>query len=232
MDGVTAREGARARSGHRACGLLAVVLLVGGCSGDDDGTAMVPSGPQSFPSQTLTDWVSYADQISVVRVVDEQVLPTGDDSAADSDAGRYIGRRATFAVESTLWHDDQVPVRSRVTMTTSGWVEKDGARVPAAPESAYRFEVGQRFVLPISRDGDGEATILAPGAAVPLFVETGPAHDAAGPAVRQLRGRSESQMRATLARAIRDPLATRYHHLPPWQRSQQVLDQRDRSSTL
>ncbi|YAL84608.1 hypothetical protein ACMYYO_07300 [Dermacoccaceae bacterium W4C1] len=210
---------------------LTLVFSLTSCSDEPKSTYAVVSGGHSFPSETLTDWVSYADQISVVTVTSDRALPSEGGPGESGDAEQYQGRAATFVVESTVWKDRDSPERRTFEVPVFGWVRKDGARTPAVPDGGLRFEVGERFLLPISRDADGKVAFLSPSAAIPLTSKPRGLWSADSAAAKALTGKDPAQVTATLSRTKPDALAVKYHLLPPWQRSQKVLDVRQQSAS-
>jgi hypothetical protein len=115
----------------------------GGASGESGGPSLAEA-VDLLPARTLRDWVSYADQVSVVTVTREEELsePAGTDPRLDED---YVGRRATLHVDRTLWRREGAPSSDdTVQMIVWGWTERDGVRRPFAVRGGARMEVGRR----------------------------------------------------------------------------------------
>jgi hypothetical protein len=58
-----------------------IALMAAGCAADPSGAdteTVLGHGVDRFPSESLTDWVSYADYVSLFTVLDEQELAMGD----------------------------------------------------------------------------------------------------------------------------------------------------------
>jgi hypothetical protein len=176
------------------------------------------SGEQAFPAETLSDWVSYAEQVSIVRITADRPIapPTNLEST-----GGYRGREADFVVEQTLWTAPEIttPLTS-FAMNVAGWFKDHEACIEGSP----RVEVGDRYVIPIAHDDDGSVTTLSSSAFVALNQVRGlvgkytdPAHDA-------LRGTTVEQMTARLRAARMNPIAARYRNLSPRQRAMKVIE--------
>jgi hypothetical protein len=87
-----------------ASAVIAVVLLgLAACGGDSDepseGTASVVgvTADSLFPSESLTDVVTYADQVAVFTVVSEK------DGTPEGESEPYIPRVVTVHIDSNIW---------------------------------------------------------------------------------------------------------------------------------
>jgi hypothetical protein len=182
------------------------------------------AGEQSFPADTLSDWVSYADQISVVRVISDAPIPP---PTSPDTSGGYQGRRATFAVERTLWRASGVEPKTEFSMAVAGWLTQDsGDRYEACIEGSPRIELGDRYVLPLSHYDDGSPTLLSTDALLPLGKVRGLAGEFPDTAAEQLKGLSLDGIAALLADTAMDPLAKKYEDLPPYARGRRVIEER------
>ncbi|HJQ41619.1 MAG TPA: hypothetical protein VJ831_00915 [Jatrophihabitantaceae bacterium] len=183
------------------------------------------SGEQSFPDDSLTDWVSLADQISVVRVVSDAPIPP---PVPPATSGGYQGRRANFVVERTLWHAAGVTPKTEFSMVVAGWFTSgDGDRQEACVEDDARIEVGDRYVFPLTHYEDGTLTSLASGSLLPLNKVRGLGRfpdKASG----QLKGLTFDEMAARLADTPMDPIAKKYEDLTPYDRGRKMIEERYR----
>lgn len=108
---------------------------------------------ERFPAATLEDWVTFADQVSVVAVVDEAETAPGSDVATDGD---YVLRNLTLRVQDTPWRRSDAPsAPETLTVKTWGWIESNGQRSMHLASNAPRLEVGQRYLTPLVRPTDG-----------------------------------------------------------------------------
>lgn len=182
-------------------------------------------GSDRFPSETLTDWVSYGDQVSVVYVSSERSLPAQVIEPGDS----YIPRVVTLRIAETVWRRTGAPHAGRIVQAlTYGWALKDGKRRPIVAWGTPRLAVGARYVTPLVRaPRDGiEWTPLSDGAILPLDGDVMTTAGIAGQPsaiAERLAGTSIQQIAAMLARTPPDPIAAKYFNLPPDKRVQAVF---------
>src|SRR5262245_52718789 len=69
-------------------------------SGPDIGVCSAAAIDPAYPQDTLTDLVSYNDQVSVVKVVSERRIREG----SEEESGGMEFRDVTVQVEDTIWH--------------------------------------------------------------------------------------------------------------------------------
>lgn len=209
---------------------ISAVMTTTACGGGDGAQiaaedTIIGSGEPRWPSDTLPDVVSYADQVVVATVLAEAPTPlTG--PAADVGQG-YAGRLVRLDIERTLWQrsDGPEPSSSDVVVAAMGWVLKDGRRYPAASSYGSRMEVGGRYVIPITIDRFGDWNVLNPDliSEVQDSQVIGPAQEPSFPAADAFRGQSLDEVGRLLATARPDPLAVRHGELEPDQRVVAVL---------
>jgi len=212
---------------------VAVVLSAFGvgCSGSDGASESVSGGgADRFPSESLRDWVSYADHVVTFTVVSEDEIPP---SRADAERGAgLVGREVTLRVDQTMWSAPDAPkLPSEIKMRALGWVLQDGKRLPATVTDAPRVEVGKRYLAPlvqVERDsGTREWWPLTVGSQLPVdgsrALSTSGTHDWDSPIRRMLGRRSIQQVDGLIEAQPPDPLAQRYRHLRPTERVQAVM---------
>jgi hypothetical protein len=163
----------------------------------------------AWPQDTLTDWVSYSDQLSIVTVTSEAAL--GEPTEMN---GGFVGRNVVLDIERTLWRRDGAPsVDGTLTILTSGWI-KDR---PISLSGGTRLEVGGRYILPLTRAG-GEWTVNTVGlAAFPLDGTTivcGTVHPSEM-VDEDIAGMSVDELAALYAATPADPLAVKHARLGP-----------------
>jgi hypothetical protein len=198
-----------------ACvGLLVVAaLVVARTTGSAE--ALPPCGEPSasfdpaWPQNTLTDWVSYSDQLSIVTVTSEEAL--GEPTELN---GGFVGRNVVLQIERTLWRRDGAPsVDGTLTILTAGWIKNR----PISLSGGTRLELGGRYVLPLTRTG-GEWTGNAGGlAAFPLDGATivcGTVHPQEL-VDEDIAGMSVDDLAALYAATPPDPLAAKHARLGP-----------------
>src|SRR5665213_817882 len=123
-----------------------LVLLVTACSAERHaaGSSSSASTDEKFPSESLSDWVSYAQQVSVVTIVSEAQVPPPQE-VWDRQEG-YVGRTVTVRIERDLWTAPGVlPLRGDQTMLDWGWLLKGERLTPLTSA----MQVGQRYVVPL-----------------------------------------------------------------------------------
>jgi len=174
----------------------------------------------SFPSETLSDWKTYALQIAVVHVTSDSRLPghaePGEPGPPD------IGRTAHLVVDRNLWVAPGFAPRSEMDIVVAGWRIDHGVEIESAIEDSPRIEPGDILVIPFSQYEDGSMTPLSTHAMVPIRADI-PAHsDAPDPAVSALAGKTYDEMAALIAAAQIDPEAAPYMKLKPFERVRAV----------
>jgi hypothetical protein len=203
--------------------LVATALLCASCTSNWDTGGL--EGSDSFESRELRDWVSYADQISVARVASETAIPPSADDVAGGLDKKFLGRRIHIVIERNLWVAPGVTPRTEFDGVGPGWsLDHEGNKHPITPADSLRLELGDRVVMPISRDAEGGPTLLSPHAIVPV---SGKLHGLQNshnldPSVKALKGKSFDEMAEILSRTEPDPIAAKYMDLPPYQRQDQV----------
>jgi hypothetical protein len=155
--------------------LLAVAaacsLAVAGVAGllrdgpENDGVVHGSAYPR-WPSETLTDWAGFADQVSIARVSAEEQLPQPP-ATRESGSG-YVGRRVVMDIESTVWRRPGAPqAASSVSVLVDGWWAHENELSPYAETGSKRIEVGDRVLVPLVRASDGWS-VLSSGSVFPV----------------------------------------------------------------
>ena len=203
------------------------VAFATGCGGSSSSSLVVGHGSGRFPSEALTDWVSYADQLSVVTVLAEEQLPA-DNGTLERGEG-YLGRAVTLRVGRTLWRRPGAPeAPGTIRVITYGWVLEDGVRHEFAGWGGPRLEVGARYLAPLvraPRDG-AEWTPLSVESTLPLdggTITTAGVVGRPSAIANAMRGAAPERLGAILRRTAPAALAARYSHLAPDERVRAVL---------
>ena len=141
-------------------GLLVAVLL-GACAPKTtvEDKVIIGQGDGFLPGETLTDWVSYANQVSEVTVTSEQEMPPPKD-VLDRQRG-YIARRVTLRIDNNIWvNPNSVTAQGEISFFASGWLLKGDKRYRFALVNSPRLEVGGHYILPLTQvpDADGNLT--------------------------------------------------------------------------
>ena len=187
---------------------FAGVLLLTGCSRSADTEeasaqeVVFVEEVGIFPFEGISDWVTYANQISVVEIINEKRLRP--EVGPESD---HIPRLVTARVERNLWSKDGYPAKE-VQFIANGWIAKDGKELPIWPSEGLRLLVGGRYVLPLF-ESSGEWGVLTTSSIIPLKGEL-VHHDfePASRAAEALTGISMDALERDINVVLPDPLAT------------------------
>jgi hypothetical protein len=211
------------------CVLSAVSLAA--CGGSTSSSSLVAGEASGrFLDESYSDWVSFADQLSVFSVVAEEEETPAPEVVERGEG--YISRTVTLRIERTLWRRRGAPAaHGRIRVITAGWILEGGERHPYAIWGGPRLEVGMRYLAPLVRaPRDGvDWTPLSDGSTLPL---TGNAITVAGVVgvpsaiAASLNGRSPDEVAAIVDRTPPDPVAEKYADLDPDARVQAVLSER------
>lgn len=123
------------------------------------------SGADRLPNQTPRDWVTYADHVVVVTVVDESEKPPPADTIK-SGKNTMIERKVSLRVDKVLWSSPKPaqPAPKQFSQDALGWMINDrdvNNRSKFAAEDAPRIEVGHTYISAIQwepercAEGDG-----------------------------------------------------------------------------
>lgn len=202
---------------------VVVVLAVVSLTGSNNRNANFSpeaEGADIFPSESLADWVSYAQQMSVITVVGEKRIepPT---RVYETNEG-YVGRTVTIRIDKTVWSADGIKPfadGTELSYTGWGWLYKRGEYRPFAAQ----LRMGERYLIPIVKGRDSYHPLTS-GTRLPLVGErVDPDLKSNNPAVKMTRGKTVDEVGQMLAETSPDPLALKYWHLDPVDRVQAVL---------
>jgi hypothetical protein len=178
-------------------------------------------GDSLWTTDTLRDWVSFADGLAVITPVAERETPP---PAGPEGYAGYIGRRVTVRVERRLWRRRGASAApDTFRFVDYGWVGTIEDRRPARACGGARLELGRRYLAPLVRHrgewfpfGDGrlvlDRDLVVGGVDVG---EPSLAHHA-------LAGRRIEGAAAIVAATRPYRAAVRYRHLNAARRWQQV----------
>ncbi|MGW0870335.1 hypothetical protein ACWD3Z_07535 [Streptomyces sp. NPDC002740] len=156
--------------GAAVAGALALVPLTdddgSGGAADSGSVVLGTSEKEAVPSFTATDWVSYGDQVAVVRVTAEHELPDpGEEAGTGED---YLARTIDLQIKERVWARSGAPaLPSKVSVTADGWQLKDGAKRELGSPDSSRLEVGHDYVVTFARFSDGAWSPLGSGGVLP-----------------------------------------------------------------
>ena len=206
--------------------ILPAIAFAAGCGSER--SFVVGEGSDRFLDETFSDWVSFADQLSIVSVVAEEEEPPPAEVLALGEG--YISRTVTLQVEKTLWRRGGAPsAPAGIRVITDGWVLERGERHPFAIWGGPRLEVGGRYLAPLvraPRDG-AEWTPLSAASTLPLDGDTITTSAIVGPPsaiAHAMRGKAADKLAEALARTPPRPVAAKHFGLDPDARVQAVLD--------
>jgi hypothetical protein len=212
-------------------GVLVPVISVSiACSSQDAGPSaplvpIVGQGEGRFPSQTLTDWVSYSIQLAEIKVLSEKDIPPPR-AVLDRKEG-YIGRTIVVEVTRTFWSSTGAapPVPTTFGLKVSGHVLKGEARIPFSIALSPRLEVGGSYVMALTAYTEDGEVVWSPLMTDTVFEMPGDPIATADAqrfghgsvASELIRQPIEDWNRIMLATPP-DPAAKRLWHLPPYDR--------------
>ncbi|WP_137994141.1 hypothetical protein [Streptomyces vilmorinianum] len=114
------------------------------------GSVLLAEASDHLPSETATDWVTYADHVVVVSAVSERRVPA---SRAEVERGEgVIGRQVTLKIDKVLWSRAGAPKAAPKTWdyNATGWQFTDG-KVDAPRKMALherpRVEPGHTYIM-------------------------------------------------------------------------------------
>jgi hypothetical protein len=182
------------------------------------------SADERFIADSLTDWVSFADQVSVVQVIAERELPRAPGSAVSEG---YLARQIDLKITSSVWSRGTPRASGVISIPAWGWILHDGKPQRFTVEGAPWVEVGQTLILPlVELDGVGWS-MLATTAAFRLdangavLADTGRVQSSA---LRELAGRTPDEVRVRLATVPQYPEVAAHPDLAPAERQRLVLE--------
>jgi hypothetical protein len=190
-----------------------------------------------FPAGTIADWRTYGMRLITGTVTrsDEQT-----EEAFPGSGEGTIGRTLTVEVHETLWVDagswgSDLKTPSVLSIEAEGWILGEGGKRPAAFPNSTRLEVGDDYLLllsrvPVDRSSEAQMWIVMDTTTqlriVDGTVETPEGHPLSG----VLDGRTPTQIGDLLASTAPDPGAADVMDLPPVERVTEVIVARNEAT--
>lgn len=177
-------------------------------------------------TETLSDWVSWADQLSVVEVIAEH---RGEpDPLAPGERTKWVGRKLDFRVLDTTWRRDQAPTAPETfSAHVDPWLLRDGKLSRLKVSEGPWLEIGQRYLTGVVRFDEGDwgpfPRSTMPLAAAGVVVPTCPNHHAT---LATFTGMTPAEAGAVLANTAPDPASVELAALPPVERWNQAVKRR------
>ncbi len=212
-----------------AVAVVGTVFVVNDGNADDNST-VVGAAADRFPSEDLSDWVTYADQVAVVSILEETLIDPPADVAERQEG--YVERVVEMRVDSTLWTSSDAKARAEGTIDFEafGWILKGEDIVPIAPGGGTRLEVGKRYVIPLVKIEKGWSS-LSPSSIIGVNVdgELVLEERITNPATLALVESSANadELAAQILATSPDPDAEEFSHLPPEERYNAVAALKD-----
>ncbi|MFJ3445120.1 hypothetical protein ACIPM2_28525 [Streptomyces sp. NPDC086081] len=124
------------------------------------------SSKDAIPSGTATDWVSYGDQVAVIRVAAEH--PIAADSEETTAGEGYLSRTVDLQVKERVWSRSGAPaLPDQLSVIADGWSFDGDSKIRVGSHEASRLEVGHDYVVALARYSDGEWSPLGTGGILP-----------------------------------------------------------------
>jgi hypothetical protein len=217
---------------HRAVGLSMQAVLpmfVLACAAGNTEDSKEPdeiriaTDEQVFPADTLTDWVSYVEQLSEVKVISESAVP---EEESEEPGRGYLTRVLLLQVQETLWTGRGVePEDQLIAMYWLGWAQRGENRVPLISANAPRIEPGGKYILPLLRV-HGDWGVLTRGSVLALpgddVAEKDIEEHGQNSVARDLSEMSHDEIIAAFESTAPHPVAAQNWELPPFERFQRV----------
>ncbi len=186
------------------------MALAAGCGAAPTRGASEAHTDSIIPSRSFSDWLGFANQVSVVTVLSDRRLPQ---TPAEKEEGFPArGRELTVDIEDTVWaHPAQEAVAGELALRgTNGW-----------------YEVGQRYLVAlIHHDGWGWAPLSDETSSF-LLDDAGRVTANPDASVNDaLVGKTAPEVRDLLAGESPDPVAAKYAHLDPVSRAEAYLNEK------
>ena len=215
--------------GRRLVVPAVAMAVLGACGGQprmSSARAASVNHDASVPSESLRDWVTYADAVVIGTVEQTSALPISDE---EREAGEgYISRRVRVRIDDIVWrrHTRAPTPPAAVTFITFGWTFDGDRRDPSSGGPIW-LQPGKRYVIPLARwKRDGWAPFSA--IATLQLDDRGrvapPDGDEAMPWETRLSGRSAQEAAQILAAIEPDPSAPTDPGLDPEERMAGVLE--------
>ena len=178
-----------------------LLFIVTGCSPD-----LID---RPAPMHTVSDWVTNADQISVVKVISIRELPVEPPAADDESGLSRQSKQVRLVVVRDLWVRPGTQARRVIDYSYDAWRVKDGVRRPLDTPVIDRAAVGDEFVVPLKVPQDGPPWPMTPDFVVPVSGLITTVDMPRPTIVGKLQGKSFDEMTAILAATHpRDPNKT------------------------
>lgn len=211
----------------------AVTVAAGVMPGGDGSSAAnsltVGSGKGKFPTETVRDWVTYGDQLAVIKIQSERERLFQHDNPDEG----MIGRAVTVEVEKTLWSREGAPPapKSSFEIGVPGWTLHDGKRTEFAIKGSPRVEVGSTYVAVLVRLASDQWVPLGGEAIFPYRDDVlGRGEQKGGisrmPARQQVEGKSANELVELLRNTSPDPDAAGITTSDPEEKARTVWERR------
>lgn len=146
-----------------AAAVLVLPRTLGGVSNEH---IVAASGSDRLPSETASDWVTYADYVVVATPTAQKEIPPTKGEVEHGEG--LIQRRVSLRVDDVLWSSDAAtkPSPKSFSWTAPGWQFTDGStskREKMAVADSPRIELGHTYIMAI----DWEPARCTPGDFVP-----------------------------------------------------------------
>ncbi|WP_143448739.1 hypothetical protein [Kineosporia sp. A_224] len=126
-------------------------------------------GATLYPSDTLEDLVRHADAVLLVTAVTAKEETDPAPPARVAAGELWIYRVISFEVAETLWRrPDAAAPPLQFDAVWAGWVTHNGKRSKLVVDGSTWVEIGQNYLMPVTRDSTGRIVPDMPYAVFPV----------------------------------------------------------------
>lgn len=197
----------------------------------DEPRALPATAEDKLPSQSISDWVNYAEVVVVLRVEDEEKdFAEGQD---DENYHGYVGRRVETTLVQVLWEPlagaSGFRAGEALEMLALGWQFEEGVFTPLQVRGGTRLTVGRQYVVALVNFERGGWGPIGSGSPLPTDgtrIETMGCLLAQGvnnPLVGEFGGMTVCEVAAALEDFPRDPSVEQFRDLRPEMRWEAVI---------
>lgn len=211
--------------------LLLSILSVNAKQDAEQRELIIAHGATMIPDESLKEWVSFADVVAVVTIINETQHAI--DATTKKNGEGLVGRTVHARIDEIAWApEDGTSVREGDVLDVSvfGWSLKHGKLIPITGSNSPRIEVDGTYIMPLAQFERGWGPIT-PQSVIPVNDSSIARKDAdriraKSPVAKRVKGKSIAKLRKMLNKERVDEVAARNRHLRPNDRAKMVMKAR------